>query len=265
MQAPFISVVCPALNEEENIAGLCEEWISVLRNVGETFEVILVDDGSSDGTRRAMQQQSERFSEIVVLQSDKRQGQSAALAAGFDAAQGDIVATSDADLQNDPRDLPRLLALLDEYDVVCGSRQIGVRTLRVVCGCGSWKDQWLRCFVSRIANRIIRLLFGHSLKDAGCGLKVMRREVAVALLRFDAMHRFIPTLAHADGFRVTELVVNHRPRVSGSTKYNISSRLIRTVYDLIGLSWYLRRRVQPNYASTPSTQETSIRRSRSAA
>lgn len=226
-----LSLVCPAFNESENIPELLAEWDGVLRATGRTYEMVLVDDESTDATPQRLQEAMRRYKCLRVLRMRKRSGQSAALAAGFAAARGQWIITSDGDLQNDPNDLPKLLELAIDFDMVCGWRT-------------NRRDTWTKRFISRFANARRRRLLDDGVHDTGCGLKVMRRAVATRVLQFDGMHRFFPALAKIEGFTVTEVAVHHRPRSRGKSKYWIFNRFRKPIQDLQGVAWYRARRLQ---------------------
>jgi dolichol-phosphate mannosyltransferase len=228
---PRYSLVCPAYNERANIAPLVREWEAVFQQLRQPFEIILVDDGSTDGTFEEIRQLCQGRPYLVGVRLRHRCGQSAALLAGFHRARGEWIITSDADLQNDPGDLPRLLVWCDSADLICGWRRDRQDPL--------WK-RW----VSRLANWRRRRLLNDQVHDTGCGLKVLRRELAMKLLPFDGMHRFIPALAQIEGYRVAEVPVNHRPRQRERSKYTFWNRLIKPVQDLRGVAWYRARRIR---------------------
>lgn len=223
-----LSLVCPAFNEAENIEQLLAEWDAKLREVGSPYEMIVVNDGSTDSTPEVLRFACREFPNLRVLRLARRCGQSGALAAGFAAANGEWIVTSDADLQNDPADLPRMLALIGQFDMVCGWRK-------------DRKDVWTKRVVSRFANARRRKLLNDGVHDSACGLKVFRREVADRILKFKGMHRFLPALAKIEGFRVAEIPVHHRPRVRGKSKYWIFNRFLKPIQDLRGVSWYRAR------------------------
>ena len=224
--APRLSVVVPVFNEEDNVALLVEEIGRAL--AGWDFELVLVDDGSSDATVARVP----RHPWVRVLEFEKNTGQSAAMYAGLMAARGELLGLLDGDLQNDPADLPRLVALIDRgADLACGWR-------------ARRQDTWSKRWQSRIANGIRQHFTRDGVHDTGCSLKVMRRACRDALLPFNGMHRFIPALVSAAGFKVVELPVNHRPRVHGTSKYGLANRAFRAAYDLIGVMWLTRRRFQ---------------------
>ncbi len=193
--------------------------------------MIVVDDSSSDESAELLERLMGRYAQLRVVQLAERSGQSAALAAGFDAARGRLIVTADADLQNDPADLTRLLEMAEQYDLVCGWRRDRHDPL--------WKR-----LVSRIANARRRHVLDDGVHDTGCGLKLFRREVTERILRFDGMHRFFPALAQIEGFRIGEVPVRHRPRAGGRTKYHLFNRLRKPIGDLRGVAWYRSRKLR---------------------
>ena len=216
-----ISVIVPAKNEEKNVPVLVERLFSVLRPIGRPFEVIIVNDGSTDSTLRVLRSLAASHPELRVIDLARNYGQTAAMMAGFDHATGEIIVPIDADLQNDPADIPRLLAKLDEgFDVVSGWRK-------------DRQDAALRRnFVSRVANRLISRLSGVHLHDYGCSLKAYRREVIEGVRLYGEMHRFVPIYASWFGARITEIPVNHKPRLHGKSNYGLE-RIVKVVLDLI--------------------------------
>lgn len=226
---PRVSLVVPAFNEEESLPVLAREIREALGPAGLPYELVLVDDGSTDRTLEVMLDLARHDPAVRVLRQRPNQGQSAALAAGWRAARAPVVVTLDADLQNDPADVPRLVAALDEgWDVVSG-----VRVER--------RDSWLRRASSRIANAVRNRLTGDAVTDVGCTLRACRTELLRDLPVFTGMHRFLPTLLRLQGARVTELPVRHRPRRYGTTKYGIHNRLWRGIVDLLAVRWLQRR------------------------
>jgi dolichol-phosphate mannosyltransferase len=220
-QPASISVIVPAKNEEQNIPVLVERLFPVLRTLARPFEVIVVNDGSTDGTLRVLRALAASTPELRVIDLARNYGQTAAMMAGFDHATGDIIVPIDADLQNDPADIPRLLARLDEgFDVVSGWRK-------------DRQDAAIRRnFVSRVANRMISRLSGVHLHDYGCSLKAYRRAVIESVRLYGEMHRFVPIYASWYGARITEIPVNHKPRLHGKSNYGLE-RIIKVVLDLI--------------------------------
>lgn len=221
-----ISVVLPIHNEEPNLRPLVEELDEVLRGVGSPYEILAIDDGSTDGSRRVLRDLCGEYPALRALFFRYNSGQTAAFDAGFRNVSGDIVVTMDADLQNDPRDIPRMLEKLEEgYDFVSGWRK-------------DRKDHAFRTFPSRIANLIIRNVTRATVHDLGCSLKVYRRDITDDLFLYGEMHRFIAPLAAGLGARVTELPVNHRPRRAGVSKYGFG-RIGKVMLDLITV-WFMR-------------------------
>jgi glycosyltransferase involved in cell wall biosynthesis len=219
--SPAVSVVIPVFDEVECLDPLVRDVGGVLDAVGRSAEIVAVDDGSTDGSFERLVALREVEPRLRVVRLQRNYGQTAALAAGIDHARGDLIVTLDADLQNDPRDIPRLLAALDDdIDLVNGWRR-------------ERKDPWLsRRLPSQIANRIISAVTGTSLHDYGCTLRVMRAGFAKELQLYGELHRFIPALAADLGARVTELPVSHRRRTLGRSKYGLS-RTLRVVLDLL--------------------------------
>jgi dolichol-phosphate mannosyltransferase len=224
-----VSVVLPVHNERENVAPLIAEVRAALGD--RTIEILAVDDASTDGSGAELARLAATGAGLRVLRLRRRGGQSAALAAGWSAARASVVVTLDADGQNDPADIPALLAALDA-DPSLGA-VVGVRVERRD---GGWKR-----VQARVANRVRDAITGHRVRDTGCGLKVMRRESLLRLPRFDGMHRFLPTLLARDGVRVRELPVSHRPRRHGRTKYGMWNRAFRGLRDALGVRWLTRR------------------------
>jgi len=227
--SPDLSLVIPLFNEEENLEELAAEIRAALAPTGLAWETLFVDDGSTDGSLAVLRRLAAGDPAIRILRHRRNAGQSAGLASGFRAARGRLVATLDADLQNDPADLPRLIAELERgFDVVSG-----VRVER--------RDSWTRRVSSRIANAVRNWATDEAISDVGCSLKVYRREFLADLPMFTGMHRFLPTLVRWNGARVTELPVRHRPRLRGIAKYGIGNRLFRALADLFAVRWMRRR------------------------
>lgn len=231
----MLSVVVPVYNEVENLRALHAEICAALAGLDRGYEVIYVDDGSRDGSRTLLVEIQESDPNVVVVELRRNFGQTAAMAAGFDHARGDVVATLDADRQNDPADIPEMLRVLDTgCDLVAGWRH-------------DRQDAFLtRLLPSKIANGLIGWSTGVRLHDYGCTLKVVRREVVQGMRLYGEMHRFIPALASDVGAEIREVEVNHRPRVAGTSKYGLS-RTFRVVLDLITvkfLSSYSTRPIQ---------------------
>lgn len=225
--APDLSVVVPVYNEEENIAILQSELATTL--AGTNHEILFVDDGSTDRTAANISPSSA----VRVIQFEQNRGQSAAIYAGAQAARGQIVVFIDGDLQNDPADIPRLIAEIARGgDLVCGYRE-------------KRKDTVTKRLTSRIANFVRSRFTRDGVRDTGCTLKAMRRECVRTLVPFKGMHRFIPALVKGAGYRLVEIPVNHRPRRFGQSKYGFGSRAVRATVDMFGVRWLLSR--QLNY------------------
>lgn len=225
---PDYSVVVPLYNERDNLGPLRDEVVPVMESLGGSFEVIFVDDGSTDGSAAVLRSLRSADPRIRVLTFERNAGQTAAMAAGFEAARGAVVVTLDADLQNDPRDIPLLIEKLDGYDAVVGWR-------------GQRRDTWLRRASSRIGNAVRNRLSDDDIIDTGCSLKAYRREALARIKLFTGMHRFLPTLLKMEGFRVFQVKVGHRPRLSGDSKYGVRNRLVKSFTDLLAVRWMKRR------------------------
>jgi len=229
----LLSVVIPLLNEEENIPLLYQELKDVLDNLHDDYEIIFIDDGSTDRSLQLLCDLQKKDDHLVVVNFRKNFGQTAAMAAGFDYALGDVIITMDADLQNDPKDIPRLLEQINAgNDVVTGWRF-------------DRKDTFInRRLPSIIANKIISKTTGVNLHDYGCTLKAFRKEVIKSVKLYGEMHRFIPAIASGMGIDFTEVKVNHRARRFGTSKYGIS-RTIRVVLDLMTVKFLLSYSTRP--------------------
>jgi dolichol-phosphate mannosyltransferase len=224
-----ISAVMPAYNEEACVEGTVRELHEVLRKTGRTFEVLAVDDGSTDGTGERLKTLARELAGLRVIRLTPNSGQSAAMKAGFRAARGGILITLDADGQNDPAEIPRLLEQLDRCDVCCGYRE-------------NRQDSLAKRAGSRLANVVRNLALGEKVRDTGCTLKAFRAEWARDLpLEWRGMHRFLPALMALRGARVEEIPVHHRPRAGGRSKYTNWGRLKETVWDLWAVRWMQKR------------------------
>jgi len=234
-----LSVVIPVYNEEENVEPLFLEIKGILASLGKSYEIIAVDDGSKDGTFPVLSRLHRDESSLKVVRLKRNFGQTAALAAGLAHADGDIVVLMDGDLQNDPADIPALLAKLDEgNDLVAGWRH-------------NRRDSFFnRRLPSMIANRLISWMTTVKLHDYGCTLKAMRKDVAKGLRLYGEMHRFIPAIAYERGAQVAELKVNHRPRTHGTSKYGIS-RTLRVILDLLTVKFLSSYSTRPAHIFGP--------------
>jgi glycosyltransferase involved in cell wall biosynthesis len=228
-----VSVVIPFLNESPNLEPLCEELKASLDGMGKSYEVLFIDDGSDDDGVDVLDKFRSQMPQIKVVSFRRNFGQTAAMVAGLDYAEGDIVVTLDADRQNDPADIPALVDKIAEgYDMVCGWRF-------------DRQDTYLsRKLPSMLANRLISKITDVSLHDYGCTLKAMRKEVAKRITLYGEMHRFIPAVASGIGASIAEVKVNHRARVAGESKYGIS-RTFRVILDLITVKFLLRYHARP--------------------
>ena len=221
-----LSVVIPVYNEEENLRPLWEELRGVLQGLGLAFEVIFVDDGSGDRSAEIIRGFRDGDPRVRMVRLKANAGETAATDAGFKAARGKWVVVMDADLQNDPRDIPAMLAHLDRWDAVTG--------WRVKRGEG---DDWLRRLSSRVANRVRNRLSDETIQDSGCTFRAFRRECLRGLVLYRCFHRFVPTLLKMRGYRVIEVPVNHRPRRFGRSKYGVMNRAFVAFADLLVVRW----------------------------
>ncbi len=222
------SVTIPVYNEQDNLQELADNITEAMDAIGKPYEVILVDDGSKDNSRELIKQLCNERAPYRYLFFDGNHGQSAAFDAGFKAARGGIIITMDADLQVDAKDIPKLLEKMDEYDAVVGYRK-------------TRQDSLNKRISSKIANAIRNKLSGESIRDTGCPLKAMKREALIKVKLFKGMHRFFPTLLKMEGYTVTEVPVNHYPRVHGVSKYTMRNRAIRALLDLFAIRWMQKR------------------------
>ena len=224
-----LTIIAPAYNEVENVTPLVRRIAAVFTPLGFRFEVLIVDDASSDGTREKLLELSRLYSWLRVVSLKKNSGQTAAMDAGFRHARGRVWGTVDADMQNDPGEIPRLMAMLGpDVDMVNGWRQ-------------KRNDNFLRLIQTRIANGVRNKLSGENIQDSACSLKVYKRQCLEGLTLYKGMHRFFPTLVKMRGFKVIEVPVSHFPRAFGVTKYKFGSRVIRAFIDLLAVRWMKKR------------------------
>jgi len=230
---PDLSIVIPVQNESPNIKPLYDELTQTMVQFGRSYEILIVDDGSTDDTFEQLASLQARDPRLRVIRFRRNFGQTAAFAAGFAHARGRLVVTSDGDLQNDPHDIPKMIALIEQgNDIVCGWRK-------------DRKDTFVnRRLPSMLANKLISWATGVDLHDYGCSLKVFRAEVVKPLRLYGEMHRFLPAIASQNGVQIAEVVVNHRPRSAGTTKYGIS-RTIRVLLDLATVKFLLSYSTRP--------------------
>ncbi|SNR74009.1 Glycosyl transferase family 2 [Humidesulfovibrio mexicanus] len=220
-----VSIVIPVYNEQDNLPVLFDEIARAMRPLNREWEVVFVDDGSSDASLGVLKRLAAENAEVRYIAFTKNRGQSAAFCAGFDQAAFPIVVTMDADLQNDPADIPAMLALFDQgYGMAIGWRK-------------KRQDTASKRYASKIANAIRNRITRESVRDTGCSLKIMRRDVLLRIPRFKGMHRYLPTLMKLEGASVAEMPVNHRERHMGVSKYGNWERAVAGVRDLLGVRW----------------------------
>jgi glycosyltransferase involved in cell wall biosynthesis len=239
---PWISVVIPIKDERDNLRPLTDQLLKVLQSREESdttpFEIIYVDDGSSDGSSELLDRLAAEHPPVTVWHFDRNYGQSAGFDAGFKRSTGALIATMDGDLQNDPADIGVLLAHAKDYDLVCGWRT-------------NRHDSLIRKISSRVANAVRSAVTGDRVHDTGCSLKLFRRPVVDRLQMFTGMHRFFPALALMYGFTVTEVPVRHHPRTHGVSKYGVGNRLFKGLYDLIAVRWMQTRVLRYTFREKP--------------
>ncbi len=226
------SVAIPVFNEAESLDELVSRVEAAMQKTGRTWELILVDDGSTDGSYARIVELKKRCPSLRGLKFSKNNGQTAAMAAGIKAARGQIIITLDADLQNDPADIPLLLEKLDEgFDAAVGWRK-------------KRNDNFIRRASSKFANWIRNVISSETIKDTGCSLKAFRTAIIQPIELFEGMHRFLPTLVKMNGGRVIEVEVSHHPRQKGVSKYNVWNRIFRSFLDLLAIRWMKWRKLR---------------------
>jgi dolichol-phosphate mannosyltransferase len=219
-----LSVVVPVYNEEESLPHLIPKLAEVLESLGGPYEMIFVDDGSSDGSRRVLKEMTPQYPSMRFLGLKENRGLSTALWAGMREARGEKIVTLDSDLQNDPADIPGLLESLDNYDMATGWRQ-------------KRKDKWLKKISSKIGNAIRNGVSGENIQDSASTLRAFKRKCIQEIPVFNGMHRFLSTLVGMEGYRIIEVPVFHYPRKFGKSKYNIRNRMVRSFIDLLAVRW----------------------------
>jgi glycosyltransferase involved in cell wall biosynthesis len=239
----YYSIIIPAHNEETNLKQLLGEIATVMNPLEKAWEVIVVDDGSTDGTWKSLEAMQFDLPQLKAIQLAEQSGQTAALDTGVRAAQGQIIITLDGDGQNDPKDIPAMVQALDGTDCVCGWRY-------------DRHDTWSRRWISTIANGCRRWVLGDTIHDAGCALKVCRASCFSQVTLFKGMHRFLASLFLIEGLRVTEIPVSHRPRSAGTSNYSIFNRGFSTLVDLAAVRWMQRRRVRCHITKRLPTNDT---------
>jgi len=225
-----ISVVVPVYNEEGNLPILIPKLVEVLKGLERSYEMIFVDDGSSDESRRILGEMTLRYPSLRILRFRVNRGLSAALLAGMREARGGIIVTLDSDLQNDPADIPKLLEYLDRYDMATGWRQ-------------KRRDTWLKKISSKIGNAVRNLLSGENIRDSACTLRAFKKDCIIGIPVFNGMHRFLSTLVKMGGYRIIEVPVSHHPRRFGKSKYNIRNRMLKSFIDLLAVRWMKARAI----------------------
>jgi dolichol-phosphate mannosyltransferase len=230
-QNPDLSIIAPAYNEEGNVEPLVERIREIFSPSGLTFEAVIVDDHSTDGTTAKLLELTKKYPWLRVIRLEQNSGQSAAMDCGFRHARGNFWGTLDADMQNDPAEILRLMKFLSpEVDMVNGWRKDRAD-----------KNKGMRKIQTKIANGIRNWLSGDNVQDSACGLKVYRRQCLEGLTLYKGMHRFFPTLVKMRGFNVIEVPISHNPRLTGVTKYKFGSRVIRAFVDLLAVRWMKKR------------------------
>jgi glycosyltransferase involved in cell wall biosynthesis len=230
-KSPALSVVVPVYNEEGNLPILIPKLTGVLKGLGCSYEMIFVDDGSSDGSQRILKEMAPQTPFLRVLRLRENRGLSTALMAGMREARGEKIVTLDSDLQNDPADIPKLLEYLDRYDMANGWRQ-------------KREDSWLKKISSKIGNVVRNGLSSEDIQDSACTLRAFKRECIQEIPVFNGMHRFFSTLVKMKGYRIIEVPVFHHPRRFGRSKYNIRNRMVRSFVDLLAVRWLKRRTIR---------------------
>ena len=225
------SVVIPLKNEEGNVKELIGELEPVMDSVGEPWEVICINDGSTDRTGSILEEMQKQNKALRVITFEQNFGQSSAFDAGFKAAEGEFVITMDGDRQNDPTDIPKLIETLGDADLICGIRR-------------KRRDKFFKRIISRVANRVRGRLCGDGMKDTGCSLKIYRTACLKEIKMYHGMHRFLPALFTIEGFDTKQTDVNHRQRAAGVTKYNIFNRSFNTIADLFAVMWMRKRQLR---------------------
>lgn len=224
------SIIIPLKDEEGNIRELIEEIEPVMQNQDEPWELICIDDGSTDQTLPILNDLKKTKKYLRTLIFTKNFGQSSAFDAGFSAAKGELIITLDGDRQNNPKDIPKLIAISDKYDLVCGIRQ-------------KRKDSFFKKIISTFANKIRSRVCHDGIADTGCSLKLYRRSCLMNIKLYHGMHRFLPALFQIEGYRVGQISVSHRERLKGKTKYSIFNRSFNTIADMFAVRWMRKRKL----------------------
>jgi dolichol-phosphate mannosyltransferase len=229
-----LSVVIPVYNEAGNLEPLLKELSAVLRQLNKTCEILCINDASTDNSLEILKDLESSYPELRILCHTVNSGESAGQATGFGFAKGSIIITMDADLQNDPADIPKMVgALTGQVACVCGIRRIR-------------EDDAIRRISSYVANQFRNVITGEDISDAGCTFRAIRRTALKEMPVFNGMHRFLPGILRAQSYQVVEIPINHRPRFSGESKYGIGNRLWRGILDCLAMRWYKARAVRGN-------------------
>ncbi len=230
--ALFLSVVIPIYNEAENVTPLLAELVPILEKSARDFEILCINDASTDNSLSRLEELKKSYPQLRVITHRVNCGESAATATGFQQARGQYIVTMDGDLQNDPADIPTLLHIIEQ------------RKLAAVCGIRRKReDDWIKRLSSRTANAVRNLITGDDISDAGCTFRILRRNTLSEIPVFNGMHRFLPTMLRFQGYEVEEVLVNHRPRTMGVSKYGVGNRLFRGLIDCIAMRWLQMRTV----------------------
>lgn len=225
------SVIVPVKNEEENLIPLIQELEPVMAGLGKPWELIVIDDGSTDKSLDILKSLQQEKSYLRILSFTRNFGQTSAFAAGFEAAKGEFLITLDGDRQNDPQDITKVIAAISDCDLVCGWRV-------------DRKDPWQKKFISGFSNWIRSRFCQDGIHDTGCSLKVYRREALARIKLYHGMHRFLPALFKIEGFKVKEIPVNHRERTKGKTKYHFFNRFVGPIVDMCVVRWMRKRHLR---------------------
>ncbi|NGX43436.1 MAG: Undecaprenyl-phosphate 4-deoxy-4-formamido-L-arabinose transferase [Chlamydiae bacterium] len=225
------SIIIPLKNEEGNIRELIDEVDPVMQSLAKPWELICIDDGSTDQTLPLLENLAKEKPYLRAIVFSKNYGQSSAFDAGFQAAKGNFIITLDGDRQNDPADIPKLIEVSKNYDLVCGIRK-------------KRKDSFIKKITSLLANQVRSRFCRDGIQDTGCSLKLYRRECLLKIKMYHGMHRFLPALFQLEGFRVGEIAVSHRERIKGKTKYNFLNRSFNTVADMLAVRWMINRKLK---------------------
>ena len=230
--AAEISIIVPVFNEADNVLPMMREVASAMTKLGRDWELVFVDDASTDETPKRIVEATQADRRVRGLRHQRNAGQSAAVWTGIQATSSPILCTLDGDLQNDPADLPAMIAELAQFDFVSGMRL-------------KRQDSWVRKVSSKIARWARKTALGVDFRDTGCAIRAFKRTALTGVFPFNGLHRFLPVIVHGGGAKTLEVPVNHRPRVAGVSKYGVWNRLGRGIYDLIAISWYQKRRFRP--------------------